>query len=81
MIDVNLREIHIVMAIGAFIGGLRMIDRLALRQGFIVTADTGGRRAFENATIVAGFAGYFYMLARKGKARGLVVEILVNLDG
>ncbi len=68
------------MAICAFIGGFRVIDRLALGHAVVVAADTSDRCSLENTTLVACFAGDSDVLAFKRKARGLVIEILVNLD-
>ena len=57
-----------------------MVDRFAAGHAAVVAAHAGGRNAFENATLVAGFAGDFDVHAFKRKAGDLVVEILVNLE-
>lgn len=80
MVDVDLREVHLVVAISAIIAGLRMVQVLALGHVAVVAAGAIPRRALEDGTLVAGFAGYPDVHAFQWKPRGLVVEILVNLE-
>ena len=46
-----------------------------------MAADTGQRSALENAAFVASFAGYVDVLSIQRETRGLMVEVLVNLEG
>jgi len=80
VIDVNLRKIHAVVAIRAFIRGLGMLKILALGDAAIVATEAGDGCALENAALVAGFAGDLDMHAFQGKARVLMVEVLVHLE-
>ena len=76
----NLREIHAVVAIRTFIGGFGMLKVFALGDAAIVATEAGGGCSLEDATLVAGFAGDLDMHAFQGKARCLMVEVLVHLE-
>ena len=57
-----------------------MVDGFAAGHAAVVTAGAGGRDAFENATLMAGFAVDLDVHALQWKARDLMVEVLVNLE-
>ena len=57
-----------------------MVDGFALGHSIIVAADAGRRRAFENATFVAGFAIHLNVRTFQRHARVAMIKILVNLE-
>ena len=69
------------MAIRAFIRGFGMLKVLALGDAAIVATEAGDGCSLENAALVASFAGDLDVHAFQGKSRGLVVEVLIHLEG
>ncbi len=77
MIDVNIAEFHIGMAIRAQVAGRWMFSRLGFRHVTIVATKTRGRHTFENGAFVAFLARYLNMRSNKRKRCELVIEVQV----
>jgi hypothetical protein len=76
----HLGPICVVVAVCAFIAGLRVIIAFALGKVIIVATCAGCGHAFENTTLVAFFASDFGVSALKGKLCVAVVKVLIDFD-